>query len=83
MGYSPWGHKELDTTERLHLSECRTWLCCWDKKDGKVGLKPQERQVERKHRMRKDGSVKGRQSEMYRFNDYSGDTKKGKPFLNP
>ena len=18
MGYSPWGHKELDTTERLH-----------------------------------------------------------------
>ena len=39
--------------------------------------------MERKHRMRKDGSVKGRQSEMYRFNDYSGDTKKGKPFLNP
>ena len=20
MGYSPWGHKELDTTERLHLA---------------------------------------------------------------
>ena len=20
MGYSPWGHKELDTTERLKLS---------------------------------------------------------------
>ena len=20
MGYSPWGHKELDTTERLTLS---------------------------------------------------------------
>ena len=19
MGYGPWGHKELDTTERLHL----------------------------------------------------------------
>ena len=19
MGYSPWGHKELDTTERLHF----------------------------------------------------------------
>ena len=22
MGYGPWGHKELDTTERLHFS-CR------------------------------------------------------------
>ena len=43
--------------------------CSWDKTDGKVGLKPQERQVERKHRIRKDGSVKGRQSEMYRFNE--------------
>ena len=21
MGYSPWGHKELDTTERLHLHQ--------------------------------------------------------------
>ena len=20
VGYSPWGHKELDTTERLHFS---------------------------------------------------------------
>ena len=20
MGYSPWGHKELDTTERLHFT---------------------------------------------------------------
>ena len=22
MGYSPWGRKELDTTERLHFLSC-------------------------------------------------------------
>ena len=22
VGYSPWGHKELDTTERLHFTLC-------------------------------------------------------------
>ena len=31
IGYSPWGHKELDTTERLHftsLPHCRQMLYC-------------------------------------------------------
>ena len=23
MGYSPWGHKESDTTERLHFSSTK------------------------------------------------------------
>ena len=26
MGYSPWGHKESDTTERLALQANRGWL---------------------------------------------------------
>ena len=26
MGYSPWGHKELDTTERLHSLTHRIFL---------------------------------------------------------
>ena len=27
MGYSPWGHKESDTTERLHFTSFRiNWL---------------------------------------------------------
>ena len=26
MGYSPWGHKESDTTERLHFSGLPWWL---------------------------------------------------------
>ena len=28
VGYSPWGHKELDTTEQLHftwLFRCQSW----------------------------------------------------------
>ena len=25
MGYSPWGHQELDTTERLHFTS-RNWI---------------------------------------------------------
>ena len=25
VGYSPWGHKELDTTEQLHFTSC---CCC-------------------------------------------------------
>ena len=29
MGYSPWGHKELDTTERLHLSLVSGSGCVW------------------------------------------------------
>ena len=29
MGYSRWGHKELDTTERLHLSLVPGSGCVW------------------------------------------------------
>ena len=32
MGYSPWGHKELDTTERLTLSLSKD-LCSGKVKD--------------------------------------------------
>ena len=30
VGYSPWGHKELDTTEHVHIacSTCRKRCCC-------------------------------------------------------
>ena len=27
MGYSPWGHKESDTAERLHFLLLYLWLC--------------------------------------------------------
>lgn len=59
--------------------------CSWDKKptqDDKVILKPQvqDKQVERKHSVRKDESAKGRQGEMYRFNERSGETER-KGFL--
>ena len=27
VGYSPWGHKESDTTERLHFSELNSDAC--------------------------------------------------------
>ena len=30
VGYSPWGHTELDTTERLSLHACITALRCCD-----------------------------------------------------
>ena len=26
MGYSPWGHKELDTTERLNDNDLTAWV---------------------------------------------------------
>ena len=28
VGYSPWGHKESDTTERLHFTSLDKWDCC-------------------------------------------------------
>ena len=32
MGYSPWGHKESDMTERLTLSlHFQTWVECGDR----------------------------------------------------
>ena len=27
MGYSPWGHKELDMTEQLSMHTCTTSVC--------------------------------------------------------
>ena len=31
IGYSPWGRKESDTTERLHFqNHCRWWLQPWN-----------------------------------------------------
>ena len=27
VGYSPWGHKELDTTERLHFTSLHRHSC--------------------------------------------------------
>ena len=30
MGYSPWGRKELDTTERLTLPLWKIWAAIWD-----------------------------------------------------
>jgi len=27
VGYSPWGHKESDTTERLHFTSLHLWAC--------------------------------------------------------
>ena len=29
MGYSPWGHKESDTTERLHFSSTKLLKGLW------------------------------------------------------
>ena len=29
MGYSPWGHKESDMTEQLHLSKVRQVSLCF------------------------------------------------------
>ena len=31
IGYSPWGHKESDTTERLHFSDMQMTLPLWQK----------------------------------------------------
>ena len=28
-GYSPWGHKKSDTTERLHTHACNKTLYCY------------------------------------------------------
>jgi len=27
VGYSPWGRKESDTTERLHFTSLHLWAC--------------------------------------------------------
>ena len=27
-GYSPWGHKESDTTERLTYTQAFAYICC-------------------------------------------------------
>ena len=35
IGYSPWGHKELDTTERLHMHTCIP--CIWGFPCGSAG----------------------------------------------
>ena len=34
MGYSPWGHKESDTTEQLNMQAYRTGF--WDRPEGHV-----------------------------------------------
>ena len=46
VGFSPWGHKELDTTERLHLSTViQTWSLGSGRKNDPVNhtyvMKPQ------------------------------------------
>ena len=35
VGYSPWGHKELDTTERLHFQEINKCIYIAKKKKKK------------------------------------------------
>ena len=47
VGYSPWGHKESDTTERLHFhalekemathSSILAWKIPWTEEPGRVG----------------------------------------------
>ena len=37
VGYSPWGHKELDTTKQLSLSHTHTHLLRWGDDPGLCG----------------------------------------------